>query len=286
MSVFNSCFQMFTDNPADVYGICDEGTMVSSTMDFLQFNRSLVEVSCGQNDSSICTEGYSSVIDHAFYQEQQEVWNVNGYTHLSPTQEFHSTQNGQIQGERFMFNSSDTDRSSLNTNRSRFTCRWLERSAGAPQCCKKTFCTIKELNYHLTAEHVNLSGQSSYVCLWEDCSRQRNPFKAKYKLINHLRVHTGEKPFQCSFGCGRAFARAENLKIHERTHTGEKPFRCPFEACERRFANSSDKQKHIRVHAPEKQYICMHCNKSYSHASSLRKHNVLIQNHLSFVVVL
>uniref|UniRef100_A0A8C1I7E9 C2H2-type domain-containing protein n=1 Tax=Cyprinus carpio TaxID=7962 RepID=A0A8C1I7E9_CYPCA len=54
--------------------------------------------------------------------------------------------------------------------------------------------------------------------------------------------------------------------------SGEKPFRCPFEACERRFANSSDKQKHIRVHAPEKQYICMHCNKSYSHASSLRKH--------------
>ncbi|KAL1280315.1 hypothetical protein QQF64_014915 [Cirrhinus molitorella] len=178
-----------------------------------------------------------------------------------------------------MSNSSDMDSSSdvhlksnLNMNWSQFTCQWLERSAGAPQCCKKTYCTMKELISHLTEEHVNLSGQPSYVCLWEDCSRQRNPFKAKYKLINHLRVHTGEKPFQCSFGCGKVFARAENQKIHERTHTGEKPFICPFETCERRFANSSDKQKHIRVHAPEKQYICMHCNKSYSHASSLRKH--------------
>ncbi|XP_043108881.1 zinc finger protein ZIC 1 [Puntigrus tetrazona] len=265
-----SAFQMFMENPDDVYGVCDGGMTAPSSMDFLHFNRSLVEVSCGR-DSSIHADGCSSVINHVFYQEQQEVW--TGWTCLSPTEEFHSTRNGQIWEERF--HSSVTDRSvdlkpGLNANR--FTCRWLERCAGAPQCCKRTYCTMKELISHLKAEHVNLSGQSGYVCLWEDCSRQRNPFKAKYKLINHLRVHTGEKPFRCPFGCGRAFARAENLKIHERTHTGEKPFRCPFEACERRFANSSDKQKHIRVHAAEKQYICMHCSKSYSHGSSLRKH--------------
>ncbi len=46
---------------------------------------------------------------------------------------------------------------------------------------------------------------------WEECPREGKAFKAKYKLINHIRVHTGEKPFPCPFpGCGKVFARSEN----------------------------------------------------------------------------
>lgn len=68
-------------------------------------------------------------------------------------------------------------------------CHWRD--------CGLEFMTQEELVKHINNDHIH-ANKKSFVCRWEDCSRDEKPFKAQYMLVVHMRRHTGEKPHKCT----------------------------------------------------------------------------------------
>ncbi|XP_063794781.1 zinc finger protein GLIS1 isoform X2 [Pseudophryne corroboree] len=146
-------------------------------------------------------------------------------------------------------------------------CRWID--------CSALYEQQEELVRHIEKTHIDQRTGEDFTCFWAGCARRFKPFNARYKLLIHMRVHSGEKPNKCMFeGCNKAFSRLENLKIHLRSHTGERPYLCQHPGCQKAFSNSSDRAKHQRTHQDTKPYACQipGCCKRYTDPSSLRKH--------------
>lgn len=145
-------------------------------------------------------------------------------------------------------------------------CKW-------DNCCEH-FLSLEDLVAHVNEYHIRTEA-SEYCCMWQGCARNGKGFNARYKMLIHMRTHTGERPHRCNHdSCGKSFSRLENLKIHTRSHTGEKPYVCPVAGCNKRYSNSSDRYKHTRTHSETKPYPCKvaNCFKRYTDPSSLRKH--------------
>lgn len=50
-------------------------------------------------------------------------------------------------------------------------------------------------------------------------------FSRSNKLVRHMRIHTGQRPYKCTY-CERAFTQSNDLTLHIRRHTGDKPYVC------------------------------------------------------------
>lgn len=68
-------------------------------------------------------------------------------------------------------------------------CHWID--------CNLEFNTQDELVKHINNDHIH-ANKKSFICRWDDCSREEKPFKAQYMLVVHMRRHTGEKPHKCT----------------------------------------------------------------------------------------
>ncbi|RXG59712.1 Ras-responsive element-binding protein 1 [Armadillidium vulgare] len=78
-----------------------------------------------------------------------------------------------------------------------------------PYCPYVNYSCSTNVRSHIRYKHMK---DKPYRC--SVCSKD---FPEKYRLIRHMRIHTGEKPFVC-FICQKGFSDPGTLIKHKRIH--------------------------------------------------------------------
>eukprot|EP00397_Hematodinium_sp_SG-2012_P037398 GEMP01040528.1.p1 GENE.GEMP01040528.1~~GEMP01040528.1.p1 ORF type:complete len:394 (-),score=88.50 GEMP01040528.1:620-1801(-) len=102
------------------------------------------------------------------------------------------------------------------------------------------------------------------------CSECEREFTRKQRYEDHLRTHTGERPFVCSVeDCKKTFKRQAHLDRHKSSHEDViLPFVCTA-GCGKSFTTKQRLNKHLLSHD---KLQCEFCDKTFRKAAKLEFH--------------
>ncbi|XP_017488772.1 PREDICTED: zinc finger protein 62 homolog isoform X2 [Rhagoletis zephyria] len=128
--------------------------------------------------------------------------------------------------------------------------------------CDMIFGSNDELSKHMVAMHMRY--------LRNQCPHCKKVFTTISAFKDHLRVHSGEKPFVCDI-CSKGFSQKTYLKQHIMRHSKERNFKCG--ECSMGFVTKAELCRHKRIHTGEHPYRCVECYATFTKSSSLVKHH-------------
>lgn len=132
--------------------------------------------------------------------------------------------------------------------------------------CGKAFIQHGNMQEHMRIH----TGECPFEC--HICGRK---FKTSSQVRMHIKRHEVNKPLKCNL-CDKAFVQIVELRNHQRRHKNIKPYSC--ETCGKSFIDVGALKKHFRLHTGEKPYSCTECPRRFADGSNLKKHLKIHEN--------